>query len=60
MEASSVVNHLRVVGTNKEWAGQAPVRNAAMVRSLGIGEGKTRRPSLALDSFVDVCGCYCR
>jgi hypothetical protein len=44
------------VHTSGERAGQAAVRDAAVVGSLGVGEGKTRWSGLADGGFMNVCG----
>jgi hypothetical protein len=56
MKASSVVDTLSVIGADKEWSGEAAVGHTAVVWSLGVREGKTRRSSLAFYALVDVCG----
>jgi hypothetical protein len=58
VESSSVISTCSAVDTHKEGTGQAAVRDAAVVRSLGVGECKTRRSGFALDALVNVCRCH--
>jgi hypothetical protein len=58
VEASSLVSTSHgVVDANEEGSGQAAVGDTAAVRSLGVGEGKTRWAGGALLALVDMCGC---
>lgn len=60
MESSTIVNGgSGLVGAGDKRSGQAAVRDTTVVRSLGVGESETWWASLALLSFVDVCGCDC-
>jgi hypothetical protein len=56
VEVQTSVSSSGAVDTSGERAGQAAVRDAAVVGSLGVGEGKTRWSGLADGGFMNVCG----
>lgn len=60
VKASSVVDAGCVVDSDEEGASQAAIGDAAVIRSLRIGECETRRASLALEGFVDMSCSDCR
>lgn len=60
VETGSLVLACLCVGDiDKEWSSQAAIGHTSVVWSLGVGEGKARRSSLALHTLVDMCGCNC-
>jgi hypothetical protein len=56
VEVQTSVSSSGAVDTSGERAGQAAVRDAAVVGSLGIGEGKAGWSGLANGGFMNVCG----